>query len=162
VVAGGDVIPAPETITMAEVTTSLAMSETAASGPAASTAPAVGAPSSPTKMVAATASAGADDNAVEEPKVIMGHPGLRESGTISLSEVMGTTHFALNQAHDVLHRKREDTNEERLRLSVWVSLSKKWTTCKREKAEVRQKCLDKMEILYSRRQVVVDKLDAQS
>jgi hypothetical protein len=67
---------------------------------------------------------GVDGNAIEEPEVIMGHPALRAHGTISLSEVMGTTHFALNQAHDVLRREREDNNEERLRLLVWVSLLK--------------------------------------
>jgi hypothetical protein len=47
-------------------------------------------------MVAATASMGADDNAIEEPEVIMGHPGLRALRTVSLSEAMGMTHFALN------------------------------------------------------------------
>jgi hypothetical protein len=65
---------------------------------------------------------GADDNVVEEPKVIMGHPGLRALGIVSLSKAMGTTHFMLNQAHDVLRQEREDINEERLRLSVWLSL----------------------------------------
>jgi hypothetical protein len=54
-------------------------------------------------MVAATTSTWVDDNSVEEPEVIMGHPSLRVLGTVSLSEVMGTTHFALNQMHDVLH-----------------------------------------------------------
>jgi hypothetical protein len=75
-------------------------------------------------MVAATASMGADDNAIEEPEVITGHPDLRVLGTISLSKAMGTTHFALNQAHDVLHQEREDIHEEWLCLSVWVSLLK--------------------------------------
>jgi G:T/U-mismatch repair DNA glycosylase len=73
-------------------------------------------------MVAAIALTGADDNTIEKPKVIMGHPGLRAPGTVSLSEAMGTTHFVLNQAQDVLYWEREDINEERLHLSVWVSL----------------------------------------
>jgi multidrug resistance efflux pump len=37
---------------------------------------------------------------------------------------MGTTHFALNQAHDVLHREREDISKKRLCLLVWVFLLK--------------------------------------
>jgi uncharacterized protein (DUF3084 family) len=74
--------------------------------------------------LAATTWAGADDNVVEEPEVIMGHPSLRVLGDASLSEVMGTTHFALNQMHDVLRQEREDINEERLCLLVWVSLLK--------------------------------------
>jgi hypothetical protein len=102
-------------------------------------------------MVAATTSTGVDDNSVEEPEVIMGHPSLRVPGTVSLSEVMGTTHFALNQMHDVLHWESEDINEEWLRLLVWVSLLKQLTTSEKEKVEVRQKRLDVMEVLYNRR-----------
>jgi hypothetical protein len=37
----------------------------------------------------------------------------------------------------VLHREREDINEEQLCLSVWVSLLKQRTTSEKEKAEVR-------------------------
>jgi hypothetical protein len=43
--------------------------------------------------------------------------------------------------------------------SMWVSLLKQWMTSKKEKAEVRQKHLDVMEVLYSRRQAVAKKLD---
>jgi hypothetical protein len=46
------------------------------------------------------AAATTDDN--DELGVIMGHPGLRALGHVSLPEAMGTTHFALRQAHDVL------------------------------------------------------------
>jgi hypothetical protein len=102
-------------------------------------------------MAAATTSAGADDNTVEESEVIMGHLGLRAPGTISLFEVMGTPHFVLNQVHDVLRREREDINEEWLRLLVWVSLLKKWMTSEKEKAEARQKCLNVVENLFGRR-----------
>jgi hypothetical protein len=102
-------------------------------------------------MVAATTMTGTDDNAIEEPKVIMGHLGLWASRTVSLSEVMGTSHFALNQVHDVLRREKEDINEEWLRLSVWVSLLKQWMTSEKEKAKARQKSLDVMEVMYSRR-----------
>jgi hypothetical protein len=82
---------------------------------ATTTSPVIGSPPSP-HMAATTASMVVDDNAIEEPKVIMGHPILRVLGTVALSEVMDTTYFALNQAHDVLRREREDINEERLHL----------------------------------------------
>jgi hypothetical protein len=49
-----------------------------------------------------------------------------------------------------------------LHLSVWFSLLKQWTTSKKEKAEARKKRLDMMEVMYSKRQVVADKLDAQT
>jgi hypothetical protein len=46
----------------------------------------------------------------------------------------------------VLRWEREGINEEQLRLSVWVSLHKERTTSEMEKAEVRQKHLDVMEV----------------
>jgi hypothetical protein len=150
VATSGDGILARDSTTAVVAAASLVMSEAAASDPATSTGPAAGAPSSPPQMAAATASTGADDNAVEEPEVILRHPGNRAPGDVSLSEVMGTTHFALNQAHNVLRREREDINEEQLCLSVWVSLLKQWTTSEKEKADARQKLLDMMEILFTR------------
>jgi predicted HTH domain antitoxin len=163
VVAGGDGIPAPDT-TMAEAvaTASPTTSEATSSDPAASTGPTAGALSSAPQMAAATASAGADDNTVEDPKVTMGHPGLRVPGAVSLSEVMGLSHFVLNQVHDVLRREREEINEERLCLSVLVSLLKKRMTSEKEMAEARQKHLNVMEILLDRRQAVANKLDTQA
>jgi hypothetical protein len=101
-------------------------------------------------VVVTTASVGADDNAIEEPEVILGHPGHRAPGAVSLSEVMGTTHFMLNQVHDVLHQETEDIDEEGLHLSVWVSLLKKQMTSEMLKAEARQKRLNVMEILFTR------------
>jgi hypothetical protein len=86
----------PETTTTMEVVASLVMSEADAGDPTTSTSPAAGAPSSPPQMVAATASTGTDDNTIEEHEVFMGHLGLWASGAISLFEVMGMTHFALN------------------------------------------------------------------
>jgi hypothetical protein len=118
-----------------------------AGGPATSIGLATDVPSSLPHMVVATTLVGADDNAVEEPKVVMGHPGLNVPGGVSLSDMMGTTHFVLNQAHDVLRREREDINEEWLCLSVWVSMLKKQMTSKKEKAEARQKHLNVMGIL---------------
>jgi hypothetical protein len=43
---------------------------------------------------------------------------------------------------------------------VWLSLLKKQTASEKEKAEVRQKRLDVMEIQYSRRQAMADKINA--
>jgi hypothetical protein len=162
VVVSGDGIPTPNTTMAVEAMTSLATSEAVASDLVASSGPAFGAPSSPPHVVSATASMGTDDNTIEELEVIMGHPGLRAPRTVSLSEAMGMTHFVLNQAHDVLCREREDINEERLHLSVWVSLLKQRMTSEKEKAEARHKCLDVMEVLYNRRQAMADKLNAQT
>jgi hypothetical protein len=91
---------------MVEATSSVATSEVAAGDLAASIGPTAGAPSSPPHMAAATASVGADDNTIQETEVIMGCLGLRAPRTISLSRATCMTHFALNQAHDVLHRER--------------------------------------------------------
>jgi hypothetical protein len=161
-VASDDGVLAPDTTTAAETMASLVTSGAAAGDPAASAGPMAGAPPSPPRMAATTSSMSADDNVVEEPEVIMGHPDLRAPGTISLFEVMGMTHFALNQVHDVLHQEREDINEEQLCLSVLVSLLKQRMTYEKDRAKARQKHLDVMEVLYSRRQAVVDKLDAQT
>jgi hypothetical protein len=119
---------ASDTIMAAEAMPSPMTSEAVAGDPAPSTGPAASAPSSPPQMVAATTSVGTDDNIIKETEVIMRQLGLRALGIVSLSEAMGTTHFVLNQAHDVLCREREDIDEEWLRLSVWVSLLKKRTT----------------------------------
>jgi hypothetical protein len=64
--------------------------------------------------------------------------------------------------HDVLRQEREDINEERLHLSMWISLLKKQMTFEKEKAKVRQKCLDVMEILLDRRHAIANKLDVQT
>jgi hypothetical protein len=116
--AGDDEVPATDTTTAAEAMASPTMSGAPAGDLAALTGLAAGAPPSPPRMVAATTSTGADDNIVEEPEVIMGHPGLTASGTAFLFEAMGTTHFVLNQAHDVLRQEREDINEVWLHFSV--------------------------------------------
>jgi hypothetical protein len=64
-------------------------------------------------VVTATTSVGANDDAIEEHEVILGHPILRAPRDVSLSEAMGTTHWALNQVHNVLRWEREDINGER-------------------------------------------------
>jgi hypothetical protein len=160
--AGSDGVSALDTTTAVEAMASPTTIGAATGNSAASTGLVASAPPSPPRMAVATASMGADDNAVEEPEVIMGHPGLEALGSVSLSEAMIMAHFVLNQVHDVLRQESENINEDRLRLSVWVSLIKQWMTSEKEKAEARQKHLDVMEFLYSRRQAVVDKLDGQT
>jgi hypothetical protein len=143
-------VPKTDTTAAVGATASLTTGEVATGSPAASTGLTADAPSSPPWIAVATASVGADDNAIEEPKVIMGHPNPWALGQVSLSEVMGTGHFALNQVHDMLHHEWEDIDEERLRLSVQSSLLKKWMTSEKEKAVATQKQLAVMQILLDR------------
>jgi hypothetical protein len=91
---------------MTGVAVSSTMGGVAIGGPTGSIGPTVGEPSSPPQMVAATAPGGADDDAIEEPEVILGHPVLRAPEDVSLSKAMGMTHWALNQVHDMLHQDR--------------------------------------------------------
>jgi hypothetical protein len=49
-------------------------------------------------MGAASASVVDSDDILEGPEVICGHLLLIDPGDVSLDEVMGTTHWALNQA----------------------------------------------------------------
>jgi hypothetical protein len=141
---GDDGTPVPKTVPEIDMTATVGataspmMSEAATGVPAASTGPMAGVPSSPPQMVAATTSVGADDTVIMELEVIMGQPGLRAPGQVFLSEVMGTAHFALHKVHYMLHREREDVEEEQLHLSVWGSLLKKWTTYEKEKAEAKR------------------------
>jgi hypothetical protein len=102
-------------------------------------------------MAAAPSSAGNDDNAVEETEVVMGHPGLRAPGDVSLSKVMGITHFGLHQVRDVVYREREDIEEEWLRLTEWGSLLKELTTFEKEKAIGKQKYVGVTEVLLNRK-----------
>jgi hypothetical protein len=108
---------------------------------------------------ATTASAGADNDAVEEHEVILGHPILRVSGDVSLFEAMGMAHWALKQVHDVLHQEREDIDDERWRLLLWVSPLKKQTTSKKEKAEVKWDILGVKEELINRKQAAIEEVD---
>jgi hypothetical protein len=94
--ASGDGVPAPYTTTAVEAIASPATSGAATSDPIASIGPTVSTSPSTPHMAVATTSTGADDNTIEEPKVIMGYPSLRAPETVSLSEAMGTTHFAMN------------------------------------------------------------------
>jgi hypothetical protein len=49
---------------------------------------------------------------------------------------MCIAHFALNQVQDVLCQERADLDEERLCLSVWLSLLKKLMASEKAKAKV--------------------------
>jgi hypothetical protein len=112
-------------------------------------------------MVATTASAGADDDAIEELEVILGHPFLKASGDVSLFKAMGAAHWMLIQTHDVLHRDRGDIDDKQRCLLLWVSLLRKQMASEKEKAKARQKHLHVMEILLDRKQAVAEKLDAE-
>jgi hypothetical protein len=58
----------------------------------------------------------ADDGDGVEPKVILEHPMLMAPGDVSLDEAMGTAHWALTQAQNVLHRESGGIIDERWRL----------------------------------------------
>jgi hypothetical protein len=167
-VAHGDPTPVQEAVPEANLASSMGapvssmMGEADVGDPTSSTEPMVGVPSSLPHMAAATASVGADDNAVEEPEVITGHPILRALGDVFLFEAMGTTHWVLNRVHDVLCRERGDIDNEWRHLMLWVSQLKKQTTFEKEKVEARQKHLDRREILLDKKQVVTKKLNADS
>jgi hypothetical protein len=75
---------------------------------------------------------------------------------------MGTTHFALHQVQDVLHREREDIEEERLHLMEWGSLLKKWTTSEKQKAAERREWLDMKQSLLEETEIVIGELDAKA
>jgi hypothetical protein len=143
-VAHGDGMPIQEAVPETDSTTaavaivSLVMGNTAIGGPTGSIGPMAGAPSSPPKVAAATTSVGADDNAIKEPKVILGHSILRAPGDVSLSEALGMAHWVLNQVHDVLRQEREDIDDKQRCLLLWVSLLKKWMTSEKEKVEVKR------------------------
>jgi hypothetical protein len=92
-------------------TTSSMAGEVAAGGPAASTG-----------LRATTTSPIVNDNIVEEPKVILGHPVLRAPGDVSLDKAMGMAHWVLNQVQDMLHRESGDINDECQHLLMWASM----------------------------------------
>jgi hypothetical protein len=88
-------MPEAELGTRADVALSLAMGEVAVGSSAGLMGPFAGAPSSLPQMGIVTALVGADDATIEEPEVVLGHPTLRASGDVSLSEAMGTAHWVL-------------------------------------------------------------------
>jgi hypothetical protein len=66
----------------------------------------------------------------------LGHHTDGAPGDVSLSDAMCIAHFALNQVQDVLCQERADLDEERLCLSVWLSLLKKLMASEKAKAKV--------------------------
>jgi hypothetical protein len=111
-------------------------------------------------MGAATTSTVADDDIVEEPKVVLGHPLLRAPRDIALDEAIGMARWALNQAQDMLHREHRDINDECLLL--WASMLNERITSKNAKADARQWHLDTREELLERQRAAIDELDATS
>jgi hypothetical protein len=100
-----EMVPREDTTDIVEAVASTTASEVATGVPVTSTGPAADAPSSPPRVVA-------DGNTIEQPEVIMGHRTIRASGDVSLFDVIGTSHFALNQVNDVIHREKADKAKE--------------------------------------------------
>jgi hypothetical protein len=99
---------------------------------------------------------------MEEPKVILGHPILRAPGDVSLDEVMGMAHWAVNQAQGVLRWERGHINNVCRQLLLWASMHKEWTTPKKTRANARQRHLDMREELLERQRSAIDELDTTS
>jgi hypothetical protein len=75
---------------------------------------------------------------------------------------MGTAHWVLTQAHDVLRRESGGINDERWCLLLWASMLKEWTTTERTRAESRQQHLDVREELLNRLQTAINSHDRDS
>jgi hypothetical protein len=102
----------------------------AAGDPAAATSLARGA--SPSTVVAG------DDITMEEFGVILGHPMVRAPEDVSLDEAMGTAHWSLTQAQDVLRWESGGINDERWCLLLWASMLKERTMIEKARVEARQ------------------------
>jgi hypothetical protein len=113
-------------------------------------------------MGAASTSAVASNDIVEELEVIHGHPLLRAPGDVSLDEAMGTAPWALNQAQEVVHRERGDIDDERQRLLLWASMLKEWTTSEKVMEQARERHLDTREELLERHRSAINELDVVS
>jgi hypothetical protein len=113
-------------------------------------------------MGAASASVVNGDNIVEEPEVIHWHPLLRDPRGVSLDEAMGTAHWALNQAQEVLHRERGDVDDECQRLLLWVSMLKVRTTSKKARVQARERHLNMREELLEGQRAAINDLDTTS
>jgi phosphohistidine swiveling domain-containing protein len=84
-----------------------------AAGAAATTGPTARASSPAPQIGASTTSPDDDDNVAEELEVIMGQPGLRTPGQVSLPEALGMAFFALHQVRDMVQRDRDGLDEDR-------------------------------------------------
>jgi hypothetical protein len=98
-----------------------------------------------------------DDGGAMEPEVILGHPTLRAPRDVSLDEAMGTTHWTLTQAQNVLHWESGGIIDERWRLLLWASMLKERTT-----AEARQQHLDGREELLNKLKTAINSRDHDS
>jgi hypothetical protein len=102
------------------------------------------------------------DDIAEEPEVIHRHSLLRAPWGVSHDEVMGTTHWALSQVQEVLHRERGDVDDERQRLLLQALMLKERTTSEKARAHVRERHINTREELLERQWATVNKLDAAS
>jgi hypothetical protein len=98
-----------------------------------------------------------DDGGAMEPEVILGHPTLRAPGDVSLDEAMGTAHWTLTQAQNVLHWESGGIIDEWWRLLLWASMLKERTT-----VEARQQHLDGREELLNKLQTAINSRDHDS
>jgi hypothetical protein len=94
-----------------------------------------GASSSQPQVGESSTMAVAGDDIVGEPEVVHGHPLLRAPWDISLDEAMGTTHWALHQAQEVLHREHDGVNVKHRRVLLWASMLKGRMTSERARAQ---------------------------
>jgi hypothetical protein len=115
-VAHDDGDPAPEPAS--------AVGVAATGGVLAMTEPVARASSLVPQMEAGTASVYDDDDVIEEPEVILRHPGLGAPGQVSVPEAVDMTLSTLQQERDVLLRDRRGLNEEWQCLVGWTTSEK--------------------------------------
>jgi hypothetical protein len=90
VTSDGSLVPSPDMTTAADMTVAALIGSS------------IGVSSLQPQMGAAITLVVAGDDIVEEPEVIQGHPLLIFPGDVSLDVAMGTAHWELNQAPEVL------------------------------------------------------------
>jgi hypothetical protein len=74
---------------------------------------------------------------------------------------MGTTHFTLRQAQDVLQQEWADIEEEWQLLRVGL-LPQEWTTSEKQQAVVKRELLNKMKAMLKQEEVTIGILDSQA
>jgi hypothetical protein len=105
----GSLAPEVETMVAAGETSSLKAGVVAGQDLATSSSdPTVSLPFPQPQAADASSLVGTDDIIREVLEAIFGHPPLRAPGDVSLDEAMGTAHWALNQARDVLRQESGD------------------------------------------------------
>jgi hypothetical protein len=146
-VAHGDGAPTLDTTTVAgamafeavvgDGSLSPEVGEVAIGIPAVSTGPSVCSSSPQPQMGAATTSTVVDDDIVEEPEVILGHPLLRAPWDVSLDEAVGMARWVLDQAQNKLRWECGDIYDERQCLLLWASMLKELSISEMARENVR-------------------------